>query len=97
MQLTPQTEVINPTSPTCAGVSANMENSLTCEVSGNIVIVTLNFLASNGDELVSGSSFSFSVSGYKNPSNTDPPTSNFAVLTVTADSAANVAQYTGTL
>lgn len=94
VQLTPQTEVTNPTAPTCQGASANMESSLTCEVAGNVVTVTLNF---SGTQLVSGSSFSFSVSGYKNPSNTDTPSSSFSVLTVTSTGAANVAQFTGTL
>lgn len=51
VQLTPQTEVTNPSSPTptCQGTSANMESSLTCEVSGNVIIVTLNFQASVGN------------------------------------------------
>lgn len=37
------------------------------------------------------------MAGYQNPSNTNAPTSNFSVLTVTSDELSNVQQYTGTL
>ena len=59
--------------------------------------MTLDFTTAVSNQLASGGSFSFSVAGYQNPSNTDAPSSNFSILTVTTDEVANVEKYTGTL
>ena len=76
-------EITNPTSssPTCQGASSNIENNLSCQSSSIVLRITLDFPDSQGNQLASGTSFSFNVSGYQNPSSTDA-SSNFRVYAI---------------
>lgn len=56
-------------SPTCTGVTA-LASSLTCNTLNREILVTLAF--SSGSTLTAGSTFSFSIANFVNPSSTKP-------------------------
>ena len=80
IKLSPPAQIDSPTatSPVCTG-TLNLETGLLCSKSGESVLVTLDFPASQSNVLAVGEQLEFTIQGYKNPAST--ATSDSFVLT----------------
>ena len=94
LSLDKQTEVTNPTSPVCRGVT-NLETELIAFIDTTKIKIVLDF--TGGTSLAAGTAFSFTCESFTNPATTSAPTGNFVVLVEEPGTGHDVVEFTGTL